>query len=562
MTNLSAASVTETLRGRTYSEPTATPITTPRPETRTAGSALGGTRSSLLREIAAAALVAWATAALLLVTSPLQPMVWDEGDTIERAEMLAQDSSQWPYTTQREGHPPLSGLLVAAGESIAPHWLDPLTRFRLGPIGLFGLAAGVLFYRLRRDYNLWIVGFVAVAVLLTMPRMFAHAHFATLDGPLTACWLLAWAAFAPARRGWLWTPLFGFALGLTLAAKFTGWLAPLPFVAWTILYRDRGGLRALVVGLPVALAVFMALNPPLWSAPLAGLRTFFELNLNRGANHGLNITTQFFGRMYDLDHPLPFFNTLVWTFIVISPMSLMLGCVGIVASLRRWRTDPISMLIVLQWATLVLVRAMPWAPPHDGIRLFLPSFAFFAAMAGVGAGRALYRETLLRDDKDKIVAQGWAKVAIMIALVASTIDAISYFPHGLSYYNRLIGGLRGAYALGMEPTYYWDALDGEALTWLNEHTTENEKVAFGSAPPRNLELLKRWGQLDSLPSDPSKFRWYVIQRRPSAWQPPDAWLIEHATPALQRSLFGIPLLDVYDYADFEQAQAATKTNRR
>jgi hypothetical protein len=518
--------------------------------------------SSLARQLAAAILVALGCATLLLITSASIPIVWDEGDTIERAEILTDGSAQWPYTTQREGHPPLSGLLVAAGEVIAPQWFNPLTRFRLGPIGLFSLAAGALFYRLRRDYDLWIVAFVAVAVLLTMPRMFADAHFATLDGPLTACWLLAWAAFAPARKSWLWTPLFGVALGLTLAAKFTGWLAPLPFVAWTILYRDRGGFRALAVGLPLAVALFIALNPPLWHEPVGGLRTFFELNLNRAANPGLNITTQFFGRMYDLDHPLPFFNTLVWTFIVISPMSLMLGCVGIYATVKRWRTDPISMLIVLQWATLIVVRALPWAPPHDGIRLFLPSFAFFAAMAGVGAGRALYRETLFSDDQDKIIAQGWARVAIMIALVASTLDAVSYFPHGLSYYNRLIGGLRGAYAVGMEPTYYWDALDGETLAWLNEHTAENEKVAFGSAPPRNLALLKRWGQLDSLPIDPGRFRWYVIQRRPSAWQPPDAWLIEHAKPALQRSLFGIPLLDVYDYADFEQAQAALKTSRR
>jgi hypothetical protein len=390
--NLSAASVTETLRGRqTRPEPNSLSTSlAPRPGPSSAApSTIGVLGRPVLRDIAAAALVALSCAALLIFTSARLPIVWDEGDTIARAEMLVQGSAPWPYTTQREGHPPLSGLLVAAGESIAPRWLDPLTRFRLGPIGLFSLAAGAMFYRLRRDYGLWIVGFVTVAMLLTMPRMFAHAHFATLDGPLTACWLLAWAAFAPARRNLFWTPLFGVALGLTLAAKFTGWLAPLPFVAWTILYRDRAGLRALAVGLPIALAMFIALNPPLWHDPIVGLRTFFELNLNRAVNPGLNITTQFFGRMYDLDHPLPFYNTLVWTLIVISPMSLLLGCIGIVATLKRWRTDPISMLILLQWATLIVVRALPWAPPHDGIRLFLPSFAFFAAMAGVGAGRAL-----------------------------------------------------------------------------------------------------------------------------------------------------------------------------
>jgi len=524
---------------------------------------IGGVNGpSLVRDLLLSTAVAFACALLLLVTSPGIPIVWDEGDTIERAESLAtiadwRAADAWPFTIAREGHPPLAGLLVAAGERIAPARFDPLTRFRLGPILLFSLAAGAMFYRLKRDYGLWIVGLVAVVVLVTMPRMFAHAHFATLDGPLTACWLLAWAAFAPARRGWLWTPLFGLALGLTLSAKFTGWLAPLPFAAWAILYRDRGGLRALAVGVPIAVLLFVALNPPLWSDPVGGLRTYFDLNLNRAANPGLNITTQFFGRMYDLDHPLPFYNTLVWTAIAISPMSLMLGGVGIVATVRRWRSDPVSMLLVLQWLTLIFVRALPWAPPHDGIRLFLPSFAFFAALAGVGAGRALYRESLF--SAEKIYAQGWARVAITIVIVMGTVDVVSYFPHGLSFYNRLIGGLRGATALGMEPTYYWDALDRESLAWLADHTTGGEKVAFASAPPKNLALLKRWGLLEHTPDEPGRFRWYVVQRRPSAWQPADRWLIEHVEPAYQKTFKGVPLLDVYDYEQFEQARTATNS---
>ncbi len=406
-----------------------------------------------MRDLLVSAAVALLCALLLLATSSRLPIVWDEGDTIVRAESLRdladwRQVGAWPYTIVREGHPPLVGLLVAGGERLAPGGLDPLTRDRFGPILLFSLAAGAMFYRLKRDYGLWIVGIVAIGVLMTMPRMFAHAHFATLDAPLTACWVLAWATFAPARRNWAWTPLFALALGLTLAAKFTGWLAPLPFIAWTVLYRDRGGLRALAVGVPLAVMVFVALNPPLWSQPVEGLRTFFELNLNRGENPGLNITTQFFGRLYDLDHPLPAYNTIVWTLIVVSPMSLLLAGVGVVATIRRWRTDPVSTLLVFPWLTLLVVRALPWAPPHDGVRLFLPSFAFLAALAGVGAGRALYRETLF--GPNRIVAQGWAKVAIGIALVMGTVDAVAYFPHGLSFYNRLIGGLAG------RPLWEWN----------------------------------------------------------------------------------------------------------
>src|SRR5262249_52825099 len=151
-------------------------------------------------------------------------------------------------TTQREGHPPLSGILVALGTRLAPSWFHPLSAARLGPMLLFALAMGVMFYRLERDYPVYVVSITALVAAIAMPRLFAHAHFATLDGPLCACWILAWAAFGPAVRDGRWIACFGLALGLTFAAKFTGWLAPLPFLAWTICYRSRGGLRALAIG--------------------------------------------------------------------------------------------------------------------------------------------------------------------------------------------------------------------------------------------------------------------------------------------------------------------------
>jgi len=502
------------------------------------------------------------------------PIVWDEGDTIFRAERVAylferagepdvserwesvRSGASWPFTTILEGHPPLAAMLVALGEWAAPQWLDPLTRERFGPIALFALAIGAMFYRLVRDYQLWVVGAMAVGALLTMPRLFAHAHYATLDGPLTASWILAWATFGPACRNPRWILGFGLALGLTFSAKFTGWLAPLAFLAWTITYRDRRAAVVLATGVALAMLVFVGFNPPLWSHPYQGLCLFFDLNLHRDARPELNISTQFFGRMYNLDHPLPWYNTLVWTLITISPMPLVLGIAGIVSSLKNWSTDRFAVLVFCNWATLILVRAWPGTPPHDGERLILPSFAFFAMLVGIGVGRGLYRRSLL--ERDKIVAQGWAKVAMTIALTAATVDSLGYYPLNLSYYNRLIGGIRGATWLGMEPTYYWDALDRPALAWLDEHTGSDQKIYFASAPWRNLRLLHRWGQLARLPHEPGTFRWYVLQRRPSAWQPADRWLIEHATPAYQTILSGVPLLDVYDYGDYLKAEQALK----
>ncbi len=215
------------------------------------------------------------------------------------------------------------------------------------------------------------------------------------------------------------------------------------------------------------------------------------------------------------------------------------------------------MLLVLQWSTLIAVRALPWSPPHDAERLILPSFAFFALLIGQGAGRLLYRESLYA--ADKICAQRWVIALLAIALGNGLITTIRYQPQWLSYYTPLVGGLRGATALGCEPTYYWDALDQPVLDWLREHTAANEKVFFGAAPTRSLWWLRQWRQIDFAfrPADPGRFRWYVRQRRESGWSDADHWLRDNAQPVYQKLLMGVPLVDIYDYADYQRAQAAT-----
>ena len=134
---------------------------------------------------------------VLLATSAGLPMVWDEGNAIVRAEGIVR--GDWQYTIMHEGHPAFYGIVIATGQLTSASWLPPLDAARFGPITLFSLAAGAMFYRLWRQYSL-AAATGAVAMLILLPRMFAHAHFASFDGPLVSCWLLAWATFQPARR--------------------------------------------------------------------------------------------------------------------------------------------------------------------------------------------------------------------------------------------------------------------------------------------------------------------------------------------------------------------------
>lgn len=353
------------------------------------------------------------TAVALVVTSPTAPMVWDEGDAIYRAERVRKWFGQvfsegnpwaaftvqairqgWPFATQREGHPAGYGVLIALGKSAA-FWLhDPLTQYRYGPMLLFSLATGAAVYRLYRTWGIR-AALAGWFCLILQPRLFAHAHFASYDGPVTAWWLLAWVTFPLTATRTQWqgkaaasSPLgrflvWGMVLGATLSTKATGWLAPLPFLAWTICYRRWRSLPKLFLGLLTAGITFLVLNPPLWVSPIAGWGKFFALNLHRRATPGLNITTCFLGRFYNLDYPLPWYNTLFWTAIVVPLPILFCFLLGLIQWVRTRRRADLTLLL-LNWATLVMVRAIPGTPPHDGIRLFLPSFAFLGLIAGVG----------------------------------------------------------------------------------------------------------------------------------------------------------------------------------
>jgi dolichyl-phosphate-mannose-protein mannosyltransferase len=545
-------------------------------------------------------LVAIGCGGMLLATSGELPMTWDEGNAIRRAEGIQHWAERWVtlgdepgepgpltcvaidedwhYTTRIEGHPAFYGIVIAIGRGLSAPFLSPLNSWRLGPMLLFGLAAGAMFYRMAREYSP-AAGLAAAAALMLLPRMFAHAHTASFDGPLVACWILAWATFSPARENWRMRIVWGIALGLTLSAKATGWIAPLPFIAWTLIYLDRRAAKALAVGIPVALLTFWIVNPPLWHEPVRSWATFFSLNLDRSQ---FNISTQFLGRMYNLDHPLPWYNTLVWTGLTVPVGILFLAGVGLIRVLRRCRREPLGTLLVANWLVLMIVRALPGTPPHDGVRLFLPSFAFLAALAGVGAvglagataGESSSAEQDVPENTAGQASSGTRRyrvtaVVVLCIYLTAAGNLRWYAPQWLSYYNLAIGGLPGATALGMEPTYYWDGLDETVLDWLRQHAGPGEKVRFGAASTENLALMREWGVLpvEYRSRAPGEYRWYVLQRRPSGLQPADLWLIENKRPVFAKTIrsggwgpwrLDVPLVEVYPYADFVEAREATE----
>jgi hypothetical protein len=549
------------------------------------------------RNLWLAILIGAGTWIVLAATARGIPLIWDEPEYLFRADRIltwlrlltdvgnpqggvhALSSivihQYWWFTDSVEGHPAWGGALIALGKALGGDRLHPLTAARAVPVAVFSIACGAVAFRLKRDEGT-VAAIAAPAAVLTLPRLFADAHFAALDGQLTAWWLLLWVVDAAPGRSTRKAIGVGILLGLTGATKFTGWFALGPIVASRAIDNDRSAIRELLTIVTAALAAFVVVNPPLWSTPVAGLVAYFRLNVGlQDANFfGVAQATRppivlrdylFGGMQYGPLHPyLPWYNTLAWLTLATPLPTLVLGIIGLVDAVRRR-----VILLPLHWVTLMILRALPGAPPYDGIRLFLPAFAFWCVLSGVGAER-VWDWSVRRGDawRPRLAAAG-----LVAAFAAAAFNLSRYYPQALSHYSVVAGGLRGAASLGLEPTYWWDALDDDVLGWLNDHTRRGGAVAFSEIDGSHEWLLHHWGRLqpEVTSTDDGPFTWYVLQNRPSLLGDVDRALMGKETPAFVKypghhtdrvpADLKVPLILVFSYEQYIRASAIAGARR-
>ena len=267
-------------------------------------------------------------------------------------------------------------------------------RARLGPILLFSMTAGAIFSLLATRWGYWPAALAAGSWVL-QPNLFGHGHYASYDGVLSSLWILSIVAFtcvvdpktghpnAPAR--WLAAAAFGVLLGFAAGTKLTGWFLPIPFMAWTILYRSRLGFRALAFGAVIAPLVLLAAMPPWWTEPLVGLLRFFDSNLSRPDS--IQIPIQFLGTIYITPTgSLPWYNTLVWTLFVTPVGFLMLAATGMWTAIRKFRTESIGVLVLAHWLLLMVLHTAARPGARRRSECFCPHSACWRSWVVWGSG--------------------------------------------------------------------------------------------------------------------------------------------------------------------------------
>jgi hypothetical protein len=194
---------------------------------------------------------------------------------------------------------------------------------------------------------------------------------------------------------------------------------------------------------------------------------------------------------------------------------------------------------------------LPGAALHDVNRLMLPALPFLAGLAGAG----FFALT------DGLVARGqraaWGAriaglrpkvlgAALLVALLPPAVDLVVYHPYELSYYNRLVGGVRGAYDRGLEVTYLMEAFNPRFLAFLDGELRPGSAL---NASFSNFMFLyyQRHGRLrrDVRITDGPDFDHYLLLNRPSAFREDQVFLATRPVLRDAWCLRGAPLVLIY-----------------
>jgi len=479
----------------------------------------------------------------------------------------------WRWYIERIPHPPLSRELSGLAWVMLRGIVDPLSAYRGAVVLTFAsLTASVGAYTAWRSRSL-AAGLAAGLAVPAFPVLFAHGHLAHTDLFLTAFWFWSVVSLdvAVEEGGSGWFLLSGLFLGAAAATKFSGLLL-LPVLAIWLL-ANRSGLAALLALCLAGALVFIAVNPVMWVDPVQGIRDYLHAGLDRSAAENTRIATQYFGTTYVFRPPWHY--PYVWTAIVF-PLSLLAATlVGLFAA----RSGALRGLVVTNMAVLYGALALPWAPMHDGVRLFLPLFPFYCVLAGAGAvavgewiTQALgARVPAVVARRDLIVG-----LVIVAVLAPAAISTARVHPYQLSYFNALVGGIEGAERKGLEVTGLKEVLNRAALDDLRGLMPSDANVdpgffieemcfyqAIGWVPSTwrfETQLSKPDGSDDialgcegrqsfttvALDHEAAQADFVFVLNRKAQWRRTENALAGFGGPAMYEiSLAGVPLMKVY-----------------
>ncbi len=389
-------------------------------------------------------------------------------------------------------HPPLGrlwlGVFHEISRAVAPveSGDNPFVTIHARAGSAFAFALTVFLvgaFAVRRWGSL--AGVTSAVSLAVMPRLFGHAHLASLETFMGLTWTVTilgtihlWTrrgesnthddsdfdsnvALKTGPPGDKAAILCGLLIGLALLTKMQAVLLPPLLTVWAFWHWRLSAFRPLAVSGLTTAVVFVVGWPWLWLDLPGHLTEYFGRTTGR-----VSLNVWYLGQVFK-DVDVPWHYPWVMTFVTIPVGILLLAAVGLWGARRRILDDPTTSLIVGSVIAPLVLFSMPGVAVYDGARLFLVAFPGIALLAGFGVSGL----------REWLVARKWpAKPILGMLLATQVVGIVATTPYYLSYYNVAVGGTAGAERLGFEVSYWGDSFSRQFISDLVDAVPENAIV--------------------------------------------------------------------------------------
>lgn len=387
----------------------------------------------------------------------------------------------WIVENDGNGHPPVSDILSSLTNYVFFQKLriiNDIDAYRLYSVFLASFLIFLVVHWSSRIYGKT-VGVLSGIFLATYPLFWSESHFNNeKDIPETFFWtsflFCVWKGLK--ERNWKWVLFAGIPFGLAIGTKFNILFA-LPIVAILFLVnkiKTPPFYIAFAVSMFIAVIIFVGFWPYLWP-DIVG-RSFGVFMFYKGIGTTQNANPAFLGPFGINLYPVKW---ILYT----SPIPILLTfLMGIFLILKKVIKKDWDSLLFLLWFFIPLARVtLPNTTIYGGIRQIMEFIPAMAVIAAIGAGYIINKKP------NPLIVKA---ILLFIFLIISLQPIIKYHPYENTYFNFLVGGIKGAKENDIPS---WGNTFGSAyrpvVSWINYNAPNNSKAVFARSIIPNVPLI-------------------------------------------------------------------------
>src|SRR3989344_2109884 len=371
----------------------------------------------------------------------------------------------------------------------------------------FALVAAVSFWTYRQFGSL--ASIVSSVSLVSYPLVFSELHFNVKDPILMSFFGLSILSFhhGVLRNKSIYILLSSVFAGFALGTKFNAFFLIPILGLWFLFvvfkrYREKGKrlkLIDLLGGWNVLIAFFIfpfislfilyIFSPYLWIDPVGHFMEIVEYYKSIGTETLTPEMSRFLVRGWNTYPVFWIINT--------TPLPILfVFTVGICYSMfLLFREKSEMTFLILLWFFIPIVRVIwPGTNIYGGVRQIMEFIPAMAILSGVGANWLVTNTVKATSYKLRNILQ---IILLFVICYLLLLPIIKYHPNQNVYFNKLIGGLKGAKEKNMPSwgnTYGNVYLQG--IEWLNDNVEKDAKLALPVNYISSIPRLKLRGDID------------------------------------------------------------------